>query len=148
MSTYTQIIYHIVYSTKGRVPCIAADRRKDLYNYMWGCIRNKDCHLYRIGGVEDHVHILSSLHPSIALADYIKDLKVSATKWIRETGLIARFPGWQVGYAAFTQSRAELNGLIEYIKRQETHHRKTSFREELKRLLEEAGIEFEEKYLE
>lgn len=148
MSTYTQIIYHIVFSTKRRVPDLIQDKRPEIYRYIWGILKNKECHLYRIGGVEDHVHILSSLHPKLTLSDFIKAIKVGSHTWIDEIGLIPRFSGWQDGYGAFTHSMKEKDGLVEYIKGQEEHHKRVSFKEELRKLLMEAGVPFDEKYLE
>ena len=148
MSTFTQIYYHIVFSTKNREPVLRADGREELFRYVWGIIRNKNSHLYRINAVEDHLHILSSLHPSVALADFIKDIKVASNGWIKERQLFPHFNGCQDGYGAFTASHADKDRLIEYIKNQQEHHRKETFLDEYRRLLKEAGIEFDEKYLE
>ena len=104
MSTYTQILYHIVFSTKNRERTFSADRRPELYKYIWGVIQNKNSHLYRINGVEDHVHILSSLHPSLALSDFVKDIKVSSSSWIKNHQVFPQFTHWQDGYGAFTLS--------------------------------------------
>jgi putative transposase len=147
MSTYTQIYYHLIFATKNRERVLAAQRREDLFRYIWGVIQNHKSHLYRIGGVEDHVHILTNLHPTVPLADLIKDIKVASLQWIAEERVFPRFSHWQDGYAAFTASHAELPRLIEYIKGQTEHHRRFSFHEELKKLLIEAGVEFDERYL-
>ncbi len=147
-STYTQIFYHIVFTTKERRPVLAKERREALFRYVWGIIKNKQSHLYRIGGVEDHIHILTSLHPTVALAAFVKAIKVGSNEWIKENRVFPDFTHWQDGYSAFTQSQHEKDRLIEYIKGQEEHHKKESFRDELRRLLKEAGIEFDEKYLE
>ena len=79
MSTHTQICYHVVFSTKDRQPTLKADRRADLFRYIWGILKNRESHLYRINGPEDHVHILTSLHPSVSLADLIKDIKTGSS---------------------------------------------------------------------
>jgi putative transposase len=148
MSTYTQVLYHIVFSTKDREPCLDADNRPNLFRDIWGIIiRKHNCHLCRINGVQDHIHILSSLHPTVTLADFIKDIKLGSSSWMKESGAFPRFRYWQEGYGAFTSSWSERNALIEYIKNQEEHHRKRSFLEEYRTLLQESGIEFEEKYL-
>jgi len=110
-------------------------------------MKNKKCHLYRINGVEDHIHILTDLHPTIALSGLVKDIKVASTKMIKEEGLITNFLGWQVGYGAFTYSMSAKNHLIEYIKNQEAHHQKVTFKEEYIGLLKEHNIEYDEKYL-
>jgi REP element-mobilizing transposase RayT len=147
-STYTQIYYHLVFSTKVRERVLHKGRRDDLYRYFWGILKNHRSHVYRIGGVEDHVHILTSLHPTVALADLIKTLKVASHEWIQAGRVFPEFSHWQDGYSAFTQSQQDKSRLIDYIKSQEEHHRKETFGEELRRLLREAGVDFEEKYLE
>jgi len=147
MSTYTQILYHIVFSTKNREKTLSADRRPELYKYIGGVIQNKNSHLYRINGVEDHVHILSSLHPSVALSEFVKDIKLASSSWIKNDLVFPHFTHWQDGYGAFSLSIKEKDVLIEYIKDQEEHHRKIVFQEELKKLLTDAGIEFDERYL-
>ena len=147
MSTHTQICYHVVFSTKDRQPILRAECREDLFRYIWGILKNRESHLYRINGTEDHVHILSSLHPSVSLADLVKDLKTGSSLWIKKESIFRMFSHWQDGYAAFTHSKREIDGLIEYIKRQEEHHRRTTFVEEYRKLLEEAGIEFDERYM-
>ena len=80
MSTFTQIYYHIVFSTKDRLPALRPEKRADLYRYTWGILKNKNCHLHRIGGIEDHIHILTSLHPTLCLADLVKDIKISTSQ--------------------------------------------------------------------
>jgi REP element-mobilizing transposase RayT len=147
MSTYTQIYYHIVFSTKERVPALIAEKREDLFRYIWGILKNKDCHLYRLNGVEDHLHLLTSLHPTVCLADLVKDIKISTSKWIKDEGIFPAFTHWQDGYGAFTIGHADKTSVIEYIKHQQEHHRKTSFLDELRGLLNKAGIEFDERYL-
>ena len=77
MSTYTQILYQLVFSTKNKERTLIKDKREDLYRYIWGILKNQKCHLYRIGGVEDHIHIITHLHPSVALAKLIKDISAS-----------------------------------------------------------------------
>lgn len=147
MSTYTQILYQIVFSTKYRDPTLVKRDRPELFRYMSGVIKEKNCHLYRINGVEDHLHICTHLHPSIALADLVKDLKLSATSHIKHDLLFPHFGGWQDGYGAFTYSIHAKNNLIEYIKNQEEHHRIKSYIDEYIELLNEHDIEFDEKYL-
>ena len=123
-------------SLKNRHPCC-----------IWGILKNKNSHLYRINGVEDHVHILTSLHPTVALSDLIKDIKVTSSMWIKQEKAFPRFTNWPDGYGAFTHSNNEKDRLIEHIKGQQKHHKKVSFGDEFRRLLEEAKIEFDEKYL-
>ena len=147
MSTFTQIYYHLIYSTKHRTPALHADHREKLYAYIWGVLKGKDCHLYRIGGVEDHIHMLTSLHPAQDLAGLIRDIKSASTAWIKANGVFRGFAGWQDGYGAFTKSHGDKNTVIEYIRNQVERHRHESFRDELRRLLEEHGVPFDERFL-
>jgi len=147
MSTYTQILYQIVFTTKNQLPVLKEERTNELYRYFWGILKNKNCHGYIINGVEDHIHIVTHIHPTIALASLVKDLKTSSTKWIKENGIFKDFPGWQAGYGAFTYSAKDKDRLIEYVKNQKEHHRIKSFTEEDIELLIEHGISFDEKYL-
>lgn len=146
MSTYTQILYQIVFSTKYRQPTMDAENRKELYKYIWGILKNKNCHLYQIGGVEDHLHIIIELHPSTALADLVKDIKLASSEYIKSQKLFPDFNGWQSGYGAFTYSIEAKDNLINYVKNQEEHHRKKNFIDEYRELLAEHKVEFDEKY--
>ena len=147
MSTYTQIYYHIVFSTKNRARVLSQTSRPGLFRYVWGIVKNHDSVLYRINGTEDHLHLLTSLHQSVCLADFVKDIRIGTSKWIKQDQVFPAFTYWQEGYGAFTHSNEELNRITEYIKGQEEHHHVRSFREELKALLTQAGLDFEEKYL-
>lgn len=147
MSTYTQILYQIVFSTKDRHQTLIESGQEILYRYIWGILEKQNCHLYRINGVEDHIHILTHLHPSVALAELVKDIKVASSGFIKQENIFPLFTGWQEGYGGFTYSISAKDNLIEYIKNQKEHHKKVSFRDEYISLLKEHGIAFDEKYL-
>lgn len=147
MSTYTQIIYQIVFSTKFRSRVLSKENRIELFKFISGILLNKKCHLYQINGVEDHIHILTHIHPTIALSSLVKDIKVASSLYIKEKRLFDGFTSWQEGYGAFTYNIKQKHRLIEYVKNQEEHHKKRTYREEYKALLIENGIEFDEKYL-
>ena len=147
MSSYNQNLYQIVFGTKYHHKTMTKDHRTDLYKYISGILEHKKCHLYIINGVEEHLHILTHLHPSIALADLIKDIKIASSKYIKENKLFPDFDSWQVGYGAFTYSRDSKENLINYIKNQEEHHRIITFEEEFIALLKEHKIEYDERYL-
>jgi REP element-mobilizing transposase RayT len=147
VATYTQIIYHIVFATKNRERVLTRPRREDLFRYVWGIVKNHDSHLFRINGVEDHIHILTSLHPTVTLADLVKAVKTGSSKWIKEENVFPQFSHWQEGYGAFTHSIREKDPLIKYIKNQEAHHRGMDFLDEYRKLLKDADVEFDEKYL-
>jgi putative transposase len=147
MNTYTQILYQIVFAPKNREHVLVRNNRHELYKYIAGILNNKRCHLYRIGGISDHIHIVTHLHPTIALATLVKDIKIASTEYIKKDKLFPGFLGWQDGYGAFTYNIDEKDKLIEYVINQEEHHKTKSFREELIELLNEHGIGFDEKYL-
>lgn len=147
MSTYTQMIYHIVFSTKNREFTLTKNNRYLLYKYISGLLENKKCHLYQINGIEDHLHIVTHIHPTVSLSSLIKDIKLSSSKFIKEQELFNKFSGWQEGYGAFTFNKKDINKLIEYVKNQETHHYQKTFKEEYVKLLSENEIVFDDKYL-
>ena len=147
MNTYTQILYQIIFSPKNHERTLASDHREEIYKYIWGILKNKKCHLYRIGGTSDHIHIVTHIHPTVSLASIVKDIKVASTEYIKSNHLFPLFSGWQDGYGGFTYSFKEKDRLIEYVKNQEKHHKTKSFREEFIELLTEHGIEYDERYL-
>ncbi len=147
MPSFTQTDYHIVFSTKRREGTLTEERKRDLFRYIWGILKNTKCHLYRINAVEDHLHILTSLHPTVDLSSLMRDLKTSTSAWIKQQGIFPKFTQWQDKYGAFTESHSTKDRLIEYIKNQEAHHQTVPYIEELKALLHEAGLEIDETYL-
>ncbi len=147
MSTFRQIYYQIVFSTKYRKPALDIEHEEELYKYIWGILKNNNCKLYRINGMPDHIHIFTDLHPSIALSDLIRDVKVASNLWMKQSGLFPEFEEWQSGYGAFTYSEKEKDAVINYIKNQKTHHQKENFETEYKNLLKDNGIEFDDKFL-
>jgi REP element-mobilizing transposase RayT len=144
---YTNLLYHLVFSTKNRRPLIGARMKKPLHDYMGGIVRGEKGELLEINGVADHVHMLVRLRPTVAVADAIRVYKATSTKWAnKEFGDGPRFE-WQEGYAAFTVSQSQVPRLLAYIQKQEEHHRKRNFRSELVQLLKRHGIAFEDRYL-
>jgi REP element-mobilizing transposase RayT len=146
MSSYRQHLYHLVFRPKHNLPTIRQDIVNELYSYITGIVENKNSHLYRINGIEDHLHILTDMHPSIAPVDFMRDIKVSSSIWMKNSKLFPSFKGWEDGYGSFTCSYSDINRLIEYIKNQQEHHKKVTFEEEYRMILLEAGITPDEKY--
>ena len=146
MSSYRQHLYHIVIRTKSSLKSINQDRANDLYAYFSGIFKNKKCHLYRINGIENHIHILTDISPTILPIDFVRDIKVASSLWMKNSGLFPMFKGWAVGYGSFTCSYYDLDRLIEYIKNQREHHKKVTFEEEYRELLLQNGIIPDEKY--
>ena len=147
MSSYRQILYHLTFHTRNSEKVLHNSGNEELFKYIWGVIKNKKCRLYRINGVEDHIHIICDLHPSIALADLVKDIKVSSSIWIKGRGIYPLFSNWAESYGAFTLSIREKDTIIKYVMNQQEHHKRENFREEFIKLLKENGVDYDEKYL-
>lgn len=147
MGTYTQIIYQIVIGTKFREKVLTKNNREELFKFINGILKNKQCVLYQVNGIEDHIHIVTHIHPTVALASLVKDIKLACSQFIKENNLFPLFKGWQDGYGAFTYSMKEKDRLIAYVQNQEEHHKHKSFLQEYKKQLIKHNIRFEEKYL-
>ena len=142
----SKIVVHVVFSTKNRRPLLAdPDIRCSLYKYLGGILRELKCSSIEIGGASDHVHIVCSLAKTHALSDVIQNLKTSSSKWLKENGV--RGFAWQNGYRAFSVSESNLEEVRRYVVSQEEHHRKMTFQDELRRLLQRHKVEFDERYL-
>ena len=121
--------------------------RPSLYAYLADVARNAKCDCYRVGGVEDHVHLAIRLARTTTTSDLVQELKTSSSKWIKtQSPKLVAF-AWQRGYGAFSVGPADLNALIHYIDIQEIHHRKQTFQEEFRAFLTKYGIEYDERYL-
>ncbi len=140
MHTDNAIYVHVVFSTKNRKPQIDTALEERLYPYIGGIIREMGGKLLNINGVEDHVHLLISMPPTISIATMVHHIKGCSSKWIHAT-----FPGrtrfeWQRGYGAFSVSQSALATVSRYFDRQKVHHAKRPFRDECRRLLERHEI--------
>jgi REP element-mobilizing transposase RayT len=145
---YTKLIYHIVLRTQYGVPAIVEAYERDLYMYIYGFCKNHQSVLYRINGMPDHVHLLVGLHPTIAVASFVHDLKIATNNFMTtHRDCFPQFVKWSDGYCALTYSDREKDTVLQYIINQKEHHRKTSAREELFELLREAGIDIDERYI-
>ena len=147
--TYTEIVYQIVFATKDRQPSLPKAGRPDLYAYITQTLKNKSCYVYTVNGVEDHVHVIFSLHPAAALADVVKTIKLSSAKFLAShPDRYPDFAGWQRGYAAFTYPQKDLPRLITHVNNQEERHLKMTSKQELRLLLKQHNIEIDERYFE
>jgi len=143
--TYTNLLFHIVFSTKDRFPFITRECEERLYEYIGGTIRGLQGICLEIGRVSDHIHMIVKLRPTMDISKCIRDLKPSVTNWARSV-INPKFE-WQDGYGAFTIGESQIQSVRKYIKNQKEHHKKQVFEEEFKGMLRQAGIEFEERYL-
>jgi REP element-mobilizing transposase RayT len=142
--SYTQNHLHVVFSTKERKKLIAKPMQPKLWSYMSGIARNHGFLVIANGGMEDHVHLLMQLIPTLALAKAIALLKANSSSWMNEHGM--RF-AWQEGYGAFSVSASNIAAVIRYIANQEQHHRKMTFEDEFIGLLKKHGVEYDPKYV-
>ena len=138
--SYTNLIFHIVYGTKERRPFIDEEFQPRLYEYLGGTIRGLKGISLEIGGIEDHVHVLVKLPPTITVSDFLEKLKANTSKWSKS---VRRGFGWQDGYAAFTVSESQVERVRHYIQNQREHHARSSFRDELIALLEAHGVKYD-----
>ena len=132
---------HIIFSTKYRSVPIHSSLEERLYSYIVGISKQKNVTILRINGTDDHIHILLKLHPSVALADLIRDYKSYSTAWIKKNG----FPNfaWQIGYGGFSYCRSLLKSVMNYIDNQKEHHKTHSLRDEVEMLKKQWGIDWE-----
>jgi putative transposase len=146
-STLTNLLYHVVFSTKNREPIITAPIRGKLFQYIGGIVRGEGGTLLEIGGTPDHVHLVMRLKSEPSVATMIKIIKSKSSKWLNEQPVRPGRFEWQRGYAAFTVSASQLERVRVYVRNQEKHHRRKTFQEELRALLYRHGVEFDERYL-
>jgi REP element-mobilizing transposase RayT len=142
-----QLYLHIVFSTKNHVPFIKHSIRKELFDYIGGILNNIECHPIKIGGVDDHIHILCRLSKKITIIKLLEEIKTSSSKWIKTKGEeYAKFH-WQDGYGAFTISPSAVDNIMLYIENQEEHHGHKEFKEEFIELLKSNNTDYDEQYL-
>lgn len=144
---YLCVNLHLIWSTKSRRPSIDPEWADRLYAY-WGSIASaKNGRLIVANGERDHVHLYVSLPSTISIADLVNAYKANSTRWIRQTFQNRTLFSWQEGYAAFSVSPSQEQGVIDYINNQHEHHRKRDFREEIVILLERHGIKYDPRYV-
>ncbi len=146
-NTYTNLLFHIVFSTKNRAAYLEEGIRESLYQYVGGVIRGEGGTLLEIGGVADHVHLLARFKAAIAVATMVRRIKTSSSKWMNQRpGTDFKF-AWQSGYGAFSVSESQVGHVRRYIQNQAEHHRRRTFKDELRELLNRHNVEFDERYL-
>jgi REP element-mobilizing transposase RayT len=143
--SYTNLLYHLVYATKERAPFITDDLRPRLHEYLGGTVRGLGGVALEINGVADHVHLLVKLPATIALSDFLRELKANSSGWAKKQ-TSGRF-AWQSRYGAFTVSESQVERVRHYISHQAEHHRRVNFEEEFIAMLRAHRINFKEGYL-
>ena len=144
MSAVTAI-YHIVINTKGREMTLPLASSDDLYRYIARVIQSHDSIPFAVNGIENHIHLLIQLHPSVCLSDLVRDIKLSTSQWIKQNrDLFPQFAGWGREYGAFTYALRDKQMVINYIQNQREHHQRKTFENEYRKYLEHAGLEWNE----
>ena len=145
--TYSQLLLHVVFSTKGRHPWINTDVAARLHPYIGGIVRAERGVLHAIGGVEDHVHLYLRWRPDGSVSDLMRTVKSRSSKWLHETYPHVAAFAWQEGYSVFSVSKSQEDAVRAYIARQAEHHAKEDFRAEVMRLLRAHAVEVDERYI-
>jgi putative transposase len=146
-STLTNLLYHIVFSTKLRQELLTSELCAELYPYIGGVIRGEKGRLIKMGGTQDHIHLLSVIPPSISVSDMLRRIKANSSKWVNDEQKMRFHFSWQRGYGAFSVSESAVNNVSRYIDEQETHHKRMSFQEEFLLMLKKHNIPYDERYI-
>jgi len=144
--TFTNLLSHVIFSTKDRLPLLTPDLRPDMLAYLGGIVRKLHGKVIESNARADHVHCLLSLPPTLAVAEALRVLKSNSSLWVHETRHRKVF-AWQTGYGAFSVSQSNVPAVARYIRNQDQHHRKVSFQEEFIAFLKRHGIEYDERYI-
>ena len=145
--TYSNILIHVIFSTKHRKPSIREDLRPRLYEYLAGIARNEFGRALKIGGTDNHIHSLLSLNTDVGIADAMCRWKALSSGWIHQTFLDASDFAWQSGYGAFSVSQSKAADVVAYIQNQAEHHRTRTFEEEFIEFLKRHKIEYDPRYI-
>ncbi len=145
--TFSKLYAHVVFSVRNRQKLLRKSFQPELYKYIAGIVENKGQKLIRINGTDDHLHLLISYNPIIAVSDLVRDIKANSSKLINERKLVPGRFEWQEGYSIFSCDYRNLDGITSYIEQQEEHHRKRTFREEYIDFLKSYDIDYNEKYV-
>ena len=145
--TYSQLLLHVVFSTRLRAPWITHEVAERLYPYIGGIVRAERGVLCDIGGVEDHVHLYVRWRPDGSMSDLMRTVKARSSKWVHYEFPTLREFAWQEGYSVFSVGKSQEAALKAYIAGQREHHANEDFRSELLRILRAHGVEFDERYV-
>jgi putative transposase len=144
---YTQIHVQFVFAVKFRAAMISKSWKDNLHKYITGIIQANHHKMLQINSVEDHIHFLAGIRPDHAISSLVQNIKSESTKWINAKKLCSTPFSWQTGFGAFSYCKREVHNVIDYIRNQESHHKKESFLAEYSRILNEFEIDYAEAYL-
>ena len=145
--TYSQVYIQVVFAVKGRRNLVSKEWKDDLHKYIAGIIKGKGQKSIIVGGMPDHIHAFIGLKPVMAISDLVRDVKNNSSDFINDHKFVRGHFSWQKGYGAFSYSHSHIENVFNYIKNQEKHHKRTTFREEYLDFLKKFEIEYEDKYL-
>jgi len=143
----SRILIHLAFSAKNRTRVLTPAIQAELHPYLAGTLDHIDCPSLQVGGVEDHVHLFFGLSRTRAMAGVVETVKTSSSKWIKSKGAEFADFHWQSGYGAFSVSQSDADTVVTYIRNQAQHHRKMTFQDEYRRLLERYKVAFDERYV-
>jgi REP element-mobilizing transposase RayT len=144
----SNVLVHIIFSTKERHPFLAdPDLRRATHKYLAEVSTQLHCPAVKVGGVEDHVHILARQARTITVADWVKELKRTSSLWIKEVPGGPKVFRWQSGYGAFSVGQSQSKAVCAYITGQEEHHRTVSYQDEFRSLLQSHGVNYDESHV-
>ena len=135
-------LFHIVINTLDREMTIPDETSEHLYRYITAIVKNKDCKVFRINGIGNHVHLLVGLSAAVALGDLVRDIKQGSSKWAKQQVYFPRFRGWGKEYGAFSCCIRDKDAIINYIKNQRVHHGTKTFEQEYRDMIERSGLEW------
>lgn len=142
-----KIYIHLVFSTKNRHSFLPRDPFGDLHKYARGIFQDLKCHLLEMNNVVDHVHMIFDLHRTVDIAEVVMHVKKGTSRWLKEQSHQFDKFSWQDGYGAFSLGQSQLPAAIEYLCAQQERHRRVSFQDEFRSLLEAYEIDFDERYV-
>ena len=146
-NTYTQIYIQVVFAVEGRQNLISPEHNDEPQKYITGIVSGQDHKLIEINNVPDHLHMVIGLNPDRALSDLVRDVKSNSSRFVNEKRWVPGRFSWQEGFGGFSYSRSQLDSIIHYIKNQQEHHARTTFRDEYIAFLKKFGVEYDSRYI-
>lgn len=138
---------HAIFAVQGRENIILRKYNNELFKYISGILNNNKQYSLAVNGHRNHVHVFFEMHPTTSLSDIMRIVKTNSSKWINKNKFVMGKFGWQDGFGAFTYSRSQRDNVIQYIMKQESHHKTRTFREEYLDFLEKFQVEYDDRYI-
>lgn len=143
--TYTDLLVHIIFSTKDRQPLLNDALLSPTHAYIGGIVRELNCKAVAVGGIAGHIHLLAWINPTTSISDFMRIVKTNSSRWLKDTA--NKNFAWQTGYGAFSVSHSNLSTVATYIERQAEHHRRITFQDEYVAFLKKHGVDYDKRYV-